>query len=52
VTGGGAKGDATLDARRWYECDAIIREKTDAAKSLDEFCKRPFAAVSGKQNGI
>jgi predicted metalloprotease with PDZ domain len=22
----------------WYECDAIIREKTDGAKSLDDFC--------------
>ena len=33
----------------WYECDAIIREKTDGAKSLDDFCKRFFAAVPGKQ---
>jgi predicted metalloprotease with PDZ domain len=32
----------------WYECDAIIREKTDGTKSLDDFCKRFFAAVSGK----
>ncbi|MBA4191452.1 MAG: peptidase M61, partial [Planctomycetaceae bacterium] len=32
----------------WYECDAIIREKTDGAKSLDDFCKRFFAAVPGK----
>jgi predicted metalloprotease with PDZ domain len=29
----------------WYECDAIIREQTDGAKSLDDFCKRFFAAV-------
>jgi predicted metalloprotease with PDZ domain len=33
----------------WYECDAIIREKTDGAKSLDDFCKRFFAAVPGKK---
>jgi predicted metalloprotease with PDZ domain len=33
----------------WYECDAIIRGKTDGTKSLDDFCKRFFAAVSGKQ---
>lgn len=33
----------------WYECDAIIREKTDGAKSLDDFCKRFFAAVNGKK---
>ena len=32
----------------WYECDAIIRERTDGAKSLDDFCKRFFAAVPGK----
>src|SRR5262249_31608858 len=32
----------------WYECDAIIREKTDGAKSLADFCKRFFAAVPGK----
>jgi predicted metalloprotease with PDZ domain len=32
----------------WYECDAIIREKTDGAKSLDDFCKRFFAAVPGR----
>jgi predicted metalloprotease with PDZ domain len=32
----------------WYECDAIIREKTDGTKSLDDFCKRFFAAVPGK----
>jgi predicted metalloprotease with PDZ domain len=32
----------------WYECDAIIREKTEGAKSLDDFCKRFFAAVPGK----
>lgn len=34
----------------WYECDAIIREKTDGAKSLDDFCKRFFAAVPGKKS--
>jgi predicted metalloprotease with PDZ domain len=33
----------------WYECDAIIREKTDGTKSLDDFCKRFFAAVSGER---
>jgi len=33
----------------WYECDAIIREKTDSAKSLDDFCKRFFGAVPGKK---
>ncbi len=33
----------------WYECDAIIREKTDGAKSLDDFCKRFFAAVPGRK---
>jgi predicted metalloprotease with PDZ domain len=33
----------------WYECDAIIREKTDGAKSLEDFCKRFFAAVRGKE---
>ncbi|MDY3561868.1 PDZ domain-containing protein [Gemmata sp. JC673] len=33
----------------WYECDAIIREKTEGAKSLDDFCKRFFAAVPGKK---
>jgi predicted metalloprotease with PDZ domain len=32
----------------WYECDAIIREKTDGAKSLDDFCKRFFGAVPGR----
>ncbi len=32
----------------WYECDAIIRETTDGAKSLDDFCKRFFAAVPGR----
>ncbi len=31
----------------WYECDAIIREKTNGAKSLDDFCKRFFAPVNG-----
>lgn len=33
----------------WYECDAIIREKTDGAKSLDDFCKRFFAATPGQK---
>jgi predicted metalloprotease with PDZ domain len=33
----------------WYECDAIIREKTGGAKSLDDFCRRFFAAVPGKE---
>jgi predicted metalloprotease with PDZ domain len=32
----------------WYECDALIREKTDGQKSLDDFCQRFFAAVPGK----
>lgn len=32
----------------WYECDAIIRSRTNGAKSLDDFCKRFFAAVPGK----
>ena len=32
----------------WYECDTIIREKTDGAKSLDDFCKRFFAKVKGR----
>lgn len=32
----------------WYECDAIIREKTDGARSLDDFCRRFFAKVPGK----
>ena len=32
----------------WYEADAIIREKTDGAKSLDDFCKKFFAKVPGK----
>jgi predicted metalloprotease with PDZ domain len=36
----------------WYECDAIIREKTDGAKSLDDFCKRFFAAVPGKKTVV
>jgi predicted metalloprotease with PDZ domain len=31
----------------WYECDATIRERTDGAKSLDDFCKRFFAPVPG-----
>jgi predicted metalloprotease with PDZ domain len=34
----------------WYECDAIIREKTDGAKSLDDFCKRFFAKVPGQKS--
>ncbi len=33
----------------WYECDAIIREKTEGAKSLNDFCKRFFAAVPDKK---
>ncbi|QJW99631.1 M61 family metallopeptidase [Frigoriglobus tundricola] len=33
----------------WYECDALIREKTDGARSLDDFCKRFFAAVPGQK---
>jgi predicted metalloprotease with PDZ domain len=33
----------------WYECDAIIRERTDGARSLDDFCKRFFAAVPGRK---
>ncbi len=33
----------------WYECDTIIREKTDGAKSLDDFCKRFFAKVKGHE---
>jgi predicted metalloprotease with PDZ domain len=33
----------------WYECDAIIREKTEGKKSLDDFCKRFFATVIGKK---
>ncbi|MFO0808903.1 MAG: hypothetical protein U0746_09795 [Gemmataceae bacterium] len=33
----------------WYECDAVIREKTDGARSLDDFCKRFFATVPGKK---
>lgn len=32
----------------WYECDAIIREKTDGARSLDDFCRRFFAKVKGR----
>ncbi len=32
----------------WYECDTIIREKTDNAKSLDDFCRRFFAKVKGR----
>jgi predicted metalloprotease with PDZ domain len=32
----------------WFECDTIIREKTDGAKSLDDFCKRFFGAVPGR----
>src|SRR5262249_37787255 len=34
----------------WYECDAIIRDKTNGAKSLDDFCKRFFAAVPGQMS--
>jgi predicted metalloprotease with PDZ domain len=35
----------------WYECDAIIREKSNGTKSLDDFCKRFFAAVP-KQKSV
>jgi predicted metalloprotease with PDZ domain len=31
----------------WYECDTIIRERTDGTKSLDDFCKRFFAPIQG-----
>lgn len=31
----------------WYECDAIIRERSDGTRSLDDFCKRFFARVPG-----
>jgi predicted metalloprotease with PDZ domain len=33
----------------WYECDVIIRERTNGAKSLDDFCKRFFARVPGQE---
>ncbi len=33
----------------WYECDAIIRERTGGTKSLDDFCKRFFVRVPGGQ---
>lgn len=33
----------------WYECDTIIREKTNGAKSLDDFCQRFFAPVAGQK---
>ena len=33
----------------WVRADALIRERTDGAKSLDDFCKRFFAAVPGKK---
>ena len=33
----------------WYECDTIIRERTGGAKSLDDFCKRFFARVKGRE---
>jgi len=36
----------------WYECDAIIREKTDGAKSLDDFCQRFFAKAPGQQTVV
>jgi predicted metalloprotease with PDZ domain len=36
----------------WYECDVIIREKTDGAKSLDDFCKRFFSAVPDKKTVV
>ncbi len=34
----------------WYEADALIRERTDGKKSLDDFCRRFFAAVPGKKH--
>lgn len=33
----------------WYECDAIIRERTGGERSLDDFCKRFFAPVPGQK---
>jgi predicted metalloprotease with PDZ domain len=36
----------------WYECDAIIRERTDGTRSLDDFCRRFFARVPGDQTVI
>lgn len=32
----------------WYEVDTIIREKSNGAKSLDDFCKLFFRKVPGK----
>lgn len=34
----------------WYEADALIRERTDGKRSLDDFCRRFFAAVPGKKH--
>ncbi|MBI1323192.1 M61 family peptidase [bacterium] len=34
----------------WYEADALIRERTDGKKSLDDFCRSFFAAVPGKKH--
>jgi predicted metalloprotease with PDZ domain len=36
----------------WYECDAIIREKTDGTKSLDDFCKRFFASAPDRKTVV
>ena len=33
----------------WYECDTIIRERTNGTKSLDDFCKRFFARVKDRE---
>jgi predicted metalloprotease with PDZ domain len=33
----------------WYECDTIIRERTDNTKSLDDFCRRFFAKVKDRE---
>jgi predicted metalloprotease with PDZ domain len=34
----------------WYECDVIIRERTDGTRSLDDFCQRFFAKVPGHKS--
>jgi predicted metalloprotease with PDZ domain len=36
----------------WLEVDAIIREKTAGAKSLDDFCKLFFAGPSGSPSVV
>jgi predicted metalloprotease with PDZ domain len=36
----------------WYECDTIIREQTDGARSLDDFCQRFFAKVPGQETVV